>query len=108
MSDYRKILNNLGVQTDDSGSLEIFTPIDGSSLGKLTEHTPNDIDEVAKNAQAAFLEWRTLPAPARGELVGLHGEALRAAENDLGKPVAMDWGKNYLEGLGEGEEMMDI
>jgi len=77
-------------------------------LGKLTEHTPNDIDEVAKNAQAAFLEWRAVPAPARGELVRLLGEELRAAKNDLGKLVTIECGKIYSEGLGEVQEMIDI
>lgn len=108
MSDYKTILENLGVETSNSGSLEIFTPIDGSSLGKIKEHKPADIETIAKNAESAFKAWRTTPAPVRGEFVRLLGEELRAAKDDLGKLVTIECGKIYSEGLGEVQEMIDI
>jgi aldehyde dehydrogenase (NAD+) len=59
-------------------------------------------------AHAAFLAWREVPAPRRGELVRLLGEELRAAKADLGRLVTLEAGKVVSEGLGEVQEMIDI
>ena len=68
-------------------------------------------DECAQGIDAAheaFLAWRTVPAPRRGELVRLLGEELRAAKDDLGLLVTIEAGKTLSEGLGEVQEMIDI
>ena len=57
---------------------------------------------------AAFLAWREVPAPRRGELVRLLGEELRAAKAELGRLVTLEAGKIVSEGLGEVQEMIDI
>ena len=59
-------------------------------------------------AHEAFLAWRNVPAPRRGELVRLLGEELRAAKADLGLLVTLEAGKIVSEGLGEVQEMIDI
>ena len=108
MSNYNDTLRALDVLTDDSGTLEIQSPIDGSNIGRLKEHTDGDVADVASKAHAAFLEWRKVPAPVRGEFVRLLGEELRAAKNDLGKLTTIECGKILSEGLGEVQEMIDI
>jgi aldehyde dehydrogenase (NAD+) len=59
-------------------------------------------------AHEAFLTWRLIPAPKRGELVRLFGEELRAHKDALGKLVSIEAGKVTSEGLGEVQEMIDI
>ena len=59
-------------------------------------------------AHEAFLEWRKLPAPRRGELVRLLGEELRREKTALGRLVTIETGKIISEGLGEVQEMIDI
>src|SRR5207253_8630493 len=56
----------------------------------------------------AFLEWRAVPAPRRGELVRLLGEELRAAKAPLARLVMLEAGKIVQESLGEVQEMIDI
>src|SRR6202023_1209730 len=63
--------------------------------------------EIEK-AHAAFLEWRLIPGPKRGELVRLLGEELRANKRLLGRLVSLEGGKIPSEGLGEVQEMIDI
>lgn len=108
MSEYKKVLKALDVKTDSKGTLEVFSPIDGKSLGKLSEHSAPDIGDIAKKSQVAFEKWRTVPAPVRGEFVRLLGEELRNAKDDLGKLVTIENGKIISEGLGEVQEMIDI
>ena len=59
-------------------------------------------------ATAAFLTWRELPAPKRGEVVRDLGEALRELKEPLGDLVSLEMGKIRAEGHGEVQEMIDI
>ena len=61
-----------------------------------------------RRSQKAFLAWRDVPAPKRGEVVRQVGEALRAKKDMLGRLVALEMGKILTEGLGEVQEMIDI
>ena len=56
----------------------------------------------------AFLAWRQVPPPRRGELVRLFGEVLREEKDELGRLVSRECGKILSEGLGEVQEMIDI
>lgn len=65
----------------------------GKEIGKLTEHTVSETKAAIEEAHKAFLEWRVVPAPKRGELVRLLGEELRAAKTALGRLVSIEVGK---------------
>jgi aldehyde dehydrogenase (NAD+) len=63
---------------------------------------------VIEKAQAAFVEWRKIPAPKRGEIVRQLAERIRFYKEPLGKLVSYEMGKSLQEGLGEVQEMIDI
>src|SRR6185436_16025718 len=64
--------------------------------------------KTIETAQQAFVHWRMMPAPARGEIVRQIGEALREYKEPLGKLVSYEMGKSLQEGYGEVQEMIDI
>ncbi|HEY6374663.1 MAG TPA: aldehyde dehydrogenase family protein, partial [Edaphobacter sp.] len=78
--------------------------------GEVIAHIPvtKNPAQTIESAHRAFLEWRTVPAPRRGELVRLLGEELRAEAETLGRLVTIEAGKILSEGLGEVQEMIDI
>lgn len=84
------------------------TPIDGSAIAEATLTTREEYDEVVSKAQEAYEEWRTVPAPKRGDIVRQIGLELRRHKEDLGRLVSCEMGKIYEEGLGEVQEMIDI
>ncbi len=88
--------------------LESYSPVDGKLIGKIKTATKADYQKAISAAADAFLYWRTIPAPKRGEYVRQFGEKLRAKKADLGKLVSYEMGKSYQEGLGEVQEMIDI
>nr|NUR36449.1 aldehyde dehydrogenase family protein [Sphingomonas sp.] len=90
---------------DCGGKLVSFSPIDGHPIGRVTVGDP---DVAAARAAEAFLQWRTVPAPRRGELVRLLGETLREAKPLLAKMITLEAGKIIQESLGEVQEMIDI
>ncbi len=104
------LLKKMGVESKafTTGTLKVRSPIDGSEIGKVTLDTSKTLDAKISRAHKAFLEWRALPAPKRGELVRIYGEVLREHKEDLGKLVTIECGKILTEGLGEVQEMIDI
>lgn len=106
----REILDRLGAGDPfrPDGDLSSRSPIDGHEIGRLTSHTPEQVGEAVTRAQTAFEQWRTVPAPVRGQLVRELGELLREHKDDLGALVSIEAGKIVSEGLGEVQEMIDI
>jgi aldehyde dehydrogenase (NAD+) len=115
----KKILKQLGIEDENPGgfcgdwlgsgdALEVHTPIDGSLLARVTQVTPEEYERVAARAHQAFLSWRQLPAPKRGEVVRQLGNALRDLKEPLGALVTIEMGKIRAEGEGEVQEMIDI
>ncbi len=94
------------LEVNCSGELESFSPIDGNLIGSVAE--ASDVAAACERAQRAFLDWRTVPAPRRGELVRLLGEEIRAAKEPLARLVTLECGKIVQEALGEVQEMIDI
>ncbi|HLY57905.1 MAG TPA: aldehyde dehydrogenase family protein [Stellaceae bacterium] len=90
------------------GTLPARSPVDGAVIAMVKEDTPTDIATGIGRAHDAFLAWRQVPAPRRGELIRLFGEALRDAKETLGRLVSWETGKILQEGLGEVQEMIDI
>jgi aldehyde dehydrogenase (NAD+) len=88
--------------------LEVYTPIDGSRIGTVVQVTEDEYDAIVDRAHAAFLEWRKVPAPVRGDVVRQLGNALREHKADLGALVTLEMGKIIAEGEGEVQEMIDI
>ena len=104
------ILGALGVSPEAyaGGDIVSRSPIDGSTLGRVGDAGPEAMQAAVADAHAAFLTWRDLPAPRRGELVRLFGEELRAHKTELAALVTLEAGKVTSEGEGEVQEMIDI
>ncbi|SPE29742.1 Aldehyde dehydrogenase [Candidatus Sulfopaludibacter sp. SbA6] len=94
---------------DPSGAeLESLNPATGEPLAKVKLAGPADYECVMQRAGEAFLDWRMVPAPKRGEIVRQIGHELREHKADLGALVTLEMGKILPEGVGEVQEMTDI
>ncbi len=104
------LLEQLGVPASlyTQGTLAAVTPLTGETLAHLAVHQAASAAGAIETAHRAFLSWRNVPAPRRGELVRLLGEELRASLEPLGQLVTIETGKLLSEGLGEVQEMIDI
>jgi aldehyde dehydrogenase (NAD+) len=110
-SDARALLEKLGASPASHGSgeaLESIDPSTNSPLGRIRATTRAEYDARVDAALNRFAEWRTRPAPKRGELVRRLGELLREHKESLGELVSLETGKICSEGLGEVQEMIDI
>ena len=88
--------------------LEVITPIDGSRIATVRQVTEAEYDQIVQRAHEAFLQWRTVPAPRRGEIIRQLGNRLRECKQELAVLVTLEMGKIIAEGEGEVQEMIDI
>ncbi|KGE89404.1 MAG: aldehyde dehydrogenase family protein [Phaeodactylibacter xiamenensis] len=115
-----KFLQELGLHTENAGTstgqnsmdsgqyIESYSPVDGKLIGKVSQTTREEYEQVMATAQEAFKTWRMMPAPARGEVVRQYGLKLREHKDALGRLVSYEMGKSLQEGWGEVQEMIDI
>jgi aldehyde dehydrogenase (NAD+) len=97
------LLKQFGIES--MGELVTRSPIDGDEIGRVAIGDPG---AACERAAEAFLQWRTVPAPRRGELVRLLGQEVRAAKEPLARLITLEAGKIVQESLGEVQEMIDI
>lgn len=115
-----KSLKRLGIKEENKGAstgskifasgkvIESISPVDSKLIAKIKTAVESDYDKVIEAAEKAFLEFRLIPAPKRGEIVRQLGLKLREYKEDLGKLVSYEMGKSLQEGYGEVQEMIDI
>ena len=103
-------LETLGIDiANRSGEqIEVRSPINGKVIARVNADTPESVEREVQLAVQAFIKWRTIPAPRRGELIRLLGETLREHKEALSQLVTLECGKIIEEGRGEVQEMIDI
>lgn len=114
------VLAALGVDPESSGAyaggwlhgngpiVSSVDPTTEETIGVVRQADAADYEAAVVSAQAAFKEWRMVPAPERGNYIRLLGNALRDHKEPLGALVSMETGKIRAEGEGEVQEMIDI
>ena len=99
---------DLASLASSEGDLVSRSPIDGSVVAKLRSDTKESVEKAIASAHEAFLAWRVVPAPRRGELIRILGEELRKEKDALAALVTIEAGKITAEARGEVQEMIDI
>ncbi|MCF6807997.1 aldehyde dehydrogenase family protein [Thiotrichales bacterium 19S9-12] len=84
------------------------TPITDGKIQTIQTTNMDQLDQVINASHKAFLKWREVPAPKRGEIIRLIGDRLRHYKDTLGSLVALEMGKSKQEGDGEVQEMIDM
>ncbi|MDP4595730.1 MAG: aldehyde dehydrogenase family protein [Crocinitomicaceae bacterium] len=120
-AEIKDILGQFGIQENNNGAstgtqwiqtsgarIASVSPVDAQVIANVTMATEAEYHQVIEKAQAAFVEWRKIPAPKRGEIVRQLAERIRFYKEPLGKLVSYEMGKSLQEGLGEVQEMIDI
>ena len=121
MIDKSKLLSSLGLKDINQGSStgynwlnsngktsDVFSPVDGKKISSIIETDEDTYEKIIEAASNAFVSWRKVPAPKRGEIVRQIGNELRENKDSLGQLVSYEMGKSLQEGLGEVQEMIDI
>jgi aldehyde dehydrogenase (NAD+) len=84
------------------------SPITGEDLFAVPGAGTEEVQAAIAAAHAAFMSWRTVPAPVRGALVKRFGVLLAEHKPDIAELITIEAGKIPSEALGEVQEMIDI
>lgn len=95
-------------QTKEEGEIVTYNPTTGDAIATIYRASMKDYEHVVKDAEQAFLTWREVPAPKRGEVIRAIGDELRKYKDFLGSLVSLEMGKSKQEGDGEVQEMIDM
>lgn len=96
------------LQSDTASVIESINPANGERIAGVSSTTADEYEQIVKAAREAFVEWRKVPAPVRGDAIRRVGNALRDNKDALGSLVSLEMGKIKAEGDGEVQEMIDI
>ncbi len=96
------------IQASDGKLIESINPTTGELIASVKNTTIEEYEQILTAAQEAFLEWRQIPAPVRGDAIRRVGAALRENKDALGSLVSLEMGKIKAEGDGEVQEMIDM
>ncbi|MGQ0521091.1 MAG: L-piperidine-6-carboxylate dehydrogenase [Actinomycetota bacterium] len=98
----------MGAAWPGEGELTARTPVTGGPLATLAVQDAAGVDAAVERAARAFLRWRLVPPPRRGELVRVLGRLLRDHRGELATLVSLEAGKIGSEARGEVQEMVDM
>ena len=89
-------------------TVDVVSPVTGEVVATVPFADAADVERAVDRAHAAFVAWRTVPAPVRGRLVKRFGELLTEHQDALADLVGVEVGKIVAEARGEVQEMIDI
>ena len=100
--------SELGWLGEECSSIDSRNPADNSVIASILLCNIGQQEQIIQKAQSSFLNWSTIPAPRRGQLVYRIGQLLRQKKSALGSLVSLEMGKIIAEGEGEVQEMIDM
>jgi len=105
-------LDKLNLQSLYSGAnskkIASINPCTAETITEVTAGSLDDYESIMRSSQAAFLHWRDVPAPKRGEIVRQIRDILIQKKDELGSLIALETGKTKFEGDCEVQEAIDL
>ncbi|KAF8270038.1 NAD-aldehyde dehydrogenase [Lactarius quietus] len=88
--------------------LQSLCPTTGEVLAHVKSASPAELHAALERTREAYVHFRNIPAPRRGEIIRQIREALAAKRDELGALVSLEMGKIRTEGVGEVQEFVDV
>ena len=105
---YKNYIGGKWVEAKSGKTFENRNPANHHDLiGVFPASGPEDVDEAVSAAKRAFLNWRLVPAPKRGEILYRVGELLRQRKEEIARAMTREMGKILKETRGDVQEGID-
>jgi acyl-CoA reductase-like NAD-dependent aldehyde dehydrogenase len=89
-------------------TFESTSPADGETIGVFPRSGPDDVDRAVAAAKEAYLSWRLVPGPKRGEILFRFARLLEQEKGALTDLMTHEMGKVRAEAGGDVQEAIDI
>ena len=105
---YRNFIGGEWVESSTGRTFENRNPADTADLiGRFPESGAKDVAAAVKSARRGFELWRSVPAPARGDVLRRVGDLLVRHKEDLARSMTREMGKVPAETRGDVQEGID-
>ncbi len=94
-------INGQWVNSSASEWLPVLNPATAEVLGEVPLSPPEEVDQAARTAQAAFQEWRRVPVTKRIQYLFHLKLLLENYLDDLARTITLECGKTLDESRGE-------
>jgi succinate-semialdehyde dehydrogenase/glutarate-semialdehyde dehydrogenase len=82
-------------------SIQSVNPATGEILETFTASSPEELERVVTRAQAAFVDWRTVPFAARALRMREAARQLRKGKDELARTMTLEMGKPIVQAEAE-------
>ena len=108
MEQFGQFINGQWTDFTPEASFVSQSPASGEVLAAFSKGTRADVLAAVDAAEGAFPQWKSLPAPKRGEILLRAAQILRDRKEELGRLVSQEMGKVIAEGRGDVQEAIDF
>jgi alpha-ketoglutaric semialdehyde dehydrogenase len=111
MTGTKTFQNFIGGEWLDAASGETFesrSPATGETIGRFPKSGAEDVARAVEAAQAAYEDWRLVPAPKRGEILMRFAQVLEREKAALTDLMTHEMGKVKAEAGGDVQEAIDM
>jgi aldehyde dehydrogenase (NAD+) len=108
MKQFKNFIAGAWVEPDSGEYFENRNPADRNDLiGMFPRSTASDVDRAVESAKRGFAQWKTTPAPARGDILRLVGDLLTKRKEEIADAMTREMGKPLTETRGDVQEGID-
>jgi aldehyde dehydrogenase (NAD+) len=105
---FQNFINGKWVDAKSGRTFENRNPANWDEMvGLFPGSGREDVEEAVKAARAAFVKWRLVPAPKRGDILRKVGDIMVARKEELSRQMTREMGKVLAETRGDVQEGID-
>ncbi len=105
---YRNYIGGEWVDAAGGETFETKNPANGDVLGIFPLSGTEDMERAIEAAKAAYVDWRLVPAPKRGELLFRVARTFEERKDELTEQMVREMGKVRPEAAGDVQEAIDM
>ena len=88
-------------KSESKESLDVTNPATQQTLGRVPYTTAGEINKAMDAAQAAFQQWRQVPALERARLMMKYQMLLKEKQNEIAEILSQETGKTFADAQGD-------
>jgi aldehyde dehydrogenase (NAD+) len=105
---FRNFIGGSWVEPENGAWFENRNPADATDLiGNWPRSGKEDLERAVASAQRGFENWRSTPAPIRGDVIRRAGDLLAARKEEIAHAMTREMGKVLTETRGDVQEGID-
>ena len=105
---YKNLYNGHWIESNSNKLIEIFSPVDGSLLGKVQAMTTEEVDMTIKNTKEAFISWKETSLSDRTEILYKAADLLDENSEEMATLMMMEISKDKKSCVSEVVRTADL